>query len=241
MTFPLSVTTLTAGEAVAVTRAVRAALDAHAEAGGEDALDPVLHRAAAALERACDDVTARAKPKSRLRVDHAADRCIAGLHAVLQGHVRAFTDPVVPLTPEERDRRERAERLLHRLFPNGTGFLIGRRSNQYGLTEALLEQTERPETRDEIAAFGLGPHLALLRRTHVLYGERMGYTAQPDGPATALDDWHEALRRYLAAVIATVPTGDPRHDELLAPYTRAAEEARAARRRRRGRSEDGED
>ena len=122
--------------------------------------------------------------------------------------------------------------LVDNLFAQGTTFLKGRWSEQFGQTEILLARATDPEIAPHIDRLGLTPLFQLLARLHEVYGQRMGYTkVHLDGAESPLAKWHGALETYLAAVVFTHGRNAPLRQRLLEPYQTSAEAVRKARRR----------
>jgi hypothetical protein len=122
--------------------------------------------------------------------------------------------------------------IMDHCYPYGRGFIIGRWSEQFGVTEMILKTAALPEAQPHIERLKLTELFDLLKRTHVVYGERMGFTAlKPGDTESPLYRWHEALEAYLGAVVFTQKKNPELKATLTAPYDETAKAIRDARKR----------
>jgi hypothetical protein len=165
-------------------------------------------------------------------VDTAEDRCHGAIIGRAEDVVSAYESPVVPLTEPQTQELTSAHWVLDRCYPFGRGFIIGRRSEQFGVTELVLKTAALPEAAPHIERLGLTSMFDLLGKTHVVYGERMGFTAlKPGDTDSPLYRWHEALEAYLGAVVFTQKKNPELKAKLTAPYEETAKAIREAKKR----------
>jgi hypothetical protein len=96
----------------------------------------------------------------------------------------------------------------------------------------VLKTAALPEAQPHIERLVLTGMFDLLKKTHVVYGERMGFTALKPGDTDSPHyRWHEALEAYLGAVVCTQKKNPELKAKLTAPYDETAKAIRAARKR----------
>ena len=231
----IALTRMSSGDAVTVNERIQTAVTDSEEEMGEAAVGAPVTEAARDLNEATRPLSP-GDPLSyggRRRVDRAADRCLGGIHDICHAKIGTFEQEVVPLTEPQELELESAGEVITRLFPAGKGFLKGRWSEQYGVTEMILEEALKPDIRPHLDRLGLTESLDLLTKIHTVYGERMGFTVvQPREAEMPLAIWHDALETYLAAVIYSQKKNPALKERLTEPYETMAKAIREARRRR---------
>jgi hypothetical protein len=230
----LTVVRMSAADAVSLNEKVQTTVTDGIARYGEEAVGAPVIAAAAELKTetsALEQVEA-ATFQLRKEVDTSEDRCHGAIINHSENVVLAYESTVVPLTEPQAQQFASAQFILDRCFPYGRGFIIGRWSEQFGVTEMVLKTADLPEAKPHIERLGLTDLFDLLKKTHAVYGERMGFTAlKPGDTESPLYRWHEALEAYLGAVVFTQKKNPELKAKLTAPYNETAKAIRDARKR----------
>lgn len=196
----LAIQLITLALLVVPTERVRAALAKLREAA--------LHAQSVAVERL------RMSPENLKPIDVRHDGGIVGLREVIEGKARLVGTEI----------GERAARLLMRLFPNGTAFVMLSYIEQWSATETHLTRIDEDGLATEIDEIAGPEFLPFIRDAHGEMGEALGLSG---GGLTAPDTTavHEAnvrlakaIANYGLAMVGTVDIDDP---ESIAAFKRA--------------------
>lgn len=228
-------TRMTPGNAVALTKEIKATIqDVVDKYGAERVTSPVMAAAEQLHDAAQSLINFPVTPFADKReIDIIADRIIGTIYDICAGLVQSYSQSLISITAEQQARLAAARGLCMSLFPEGTTFLKGRWSDQFGTTEILLQRARLPENQAYISALHLQPEMDLLEKAHTLYGERMGFTqVKAEDGNDPLADWHEALEAYLGSVIFAHRRSSEMRQHLTAPYEKLIEKLRLAAQRR---------
>ena len=230
----LTVTRLSSPDAVVVNEKIQVVVADTVSTHGEAVVGVPVIDAAVGLGIATSalEQTEAASFELRREVDTAADRCLGAIFGNCENTVATYESAVVSLSEPQQQSLDSAHWLLENCFPYGRGFIAGRWTEQFGITEMILKTAAMTEARAHLERLGLSDLFDLLERTHVVYGERMGFTtievADTESP---LYRWHEALESYLGAVVYVHNRNPDLKARFTAPYETVAQAVRDAKRR----------
>ena len=230
----LNVTRMSSADAVAVNEKTQVAVADAVSTYGEAIVTAPVIDAAAGLQTVTSSLEQIevASFEERREVDTGADRCLGTIINCCESTITAYESAVVSLSETQQQSLDAADWLLSRCFPFGRGFIIGRWSEQFGVTELILKTAAQTEARPHIERLGLVDLFDLLQRTHAVYGEKMGFTAlKATDTESPLYLWHEALESYLGAVIYAHNKNAELKEKLTTPYESIARAVRDANRR----------
>lgn len=230
----IPITRLSASESVTVTRETTAVVAALlADVGAPAVTAAVVDRAEALAGAAAPLFAAEVAPLAdRQAVERAADAVAAGIYKVVTGTTQLYAQTAVPLAPPQQAVANAAALVQSALFADGTSFLVARWSEQFGATEILLRRAADDSVRAAIATLGLTPAFELFAEIHRIYGARMGFTrVLPSVEPDTMTRWYQALEDYIVTVMANHGRDTDLRARLLAPYERASEAVRLARRK----------
>jgi hypothetical protein len=230
----VSITRMSSADAVSVNQKIQVTVADGVSTFGEQTVGAPVIDSARELDTATSalEQTETASFELRREVDTSSDRCIGAIIVIGENVITSYESAAVPLTEPQQQELGSAHWLMNRCFPYGRGFLQGRWSEQFGVTELILKTAALPEAAPHIQRLGLVNQFDLLKKLHMLYGERMGFTAlKPGDTESPLYKWHEALESYLGAVIYTQKNNPELKAKLIAPYETTAKAVRNAGKR----------
>lgn len=216
-------------------RNVGNALEAHLAATPKPVYVPAVMKSAAAVIARTAGLGESGGP-TLFVVDRKTDTVIACILRTVQGYQKAFSNPVVPLSPEQQAWVEAADLVQETWFPDGLGFIHASASEQNvvmtAMRKALHADQTGPALQQAIQTLGMRPLVDLFISHAHLYAKKLGVagevvTGEDVEPADPSDRWHEAYLQFAIDVSSAYRDDPATRETLLGSYERQLAEYRA--------------